>query len=51
MIKRYQQSGQEGVTNAVDKLQQEVGVPLQLPTFPSMVLCAGRLEGSATYSL
>lgn len=35
MIKRYQQSGQEGVTNAVDKLQQEVGAPLQLPTFPA----------------
>lgn len=27
MIKRYHQSGHEGVTNAVDKLQQEVGAP------------------------
>lgn len=31
MIKRYHQSGHEGVTSAVDKLQQEVGVPCNCP--------------------
>lgn len=46
MIKKYQQPGHEGVTNAVDKLQQEVGLPVTLQ-FPSTVPCAGRLQGSA----
>lgn len=31
MIKKYQQPGHEGVTNAVDKLQQEVGLPHNSP--------------------
>lgn len=43
MIKRYHQSGHEGVTNAVDKLQQEVGAPPVTPSLLGMALCAGGL--------
>lgn len=44
MVKRYHQSGHEGVTSAVDKLQQEVGVPPPPVTARplGMVPCAGK---------
>lgn len=42
MVKRYHQSGHEGVTSAVDKLQQEVGAPYDCACLLGMVPCAGR---------
>lgn len=43
MIKKYHQSGHEGVTSAVDKLQQEVRSPPVTPCLLSMALCVGEL--------
>jgi hypothetical protein len=41
MVKRYHQSGHEGVSSAVDKLQQEVGAPRTARPL-GMVPCAGK---------
>lgn len=39
MIKKYEQPGHEGVTNAVDKLQQEVGLPHYSPVSQHGATC------------